>query len=211
MIQDKIRRQSCQGKYQTCCFQDKIKINVSDVLWDIVNSIKSCLPYFTPGRFLEPGQSFLPCENHKKKTKNKKQESKGLWLMQKAIRERSAWTRWLACYTQVLECGSNWTWLGDLESEIWPGACRPLVESSIKMLESFSRWIGCSSFRTTPRASSWQSGKAHTQKSGESVHSIMTSCAQINKKEKRSHHVNWRKAWWAQEVVSITQMEETWS
>lgn len=90
---------------------------------------------------------------------------------------------------------------------MWPGACRPREQSSIKMLEGFSRWIGCSSFRTTPRASSWQSGKAHAQKSGESVHSITTSCAQINKREKRSHNVNWLKAWWAQEVALVTQME----
>lgn len=84
-----------------------------------------------------------------------------------------------------------------------PGACRPRLESSIKVLESFSRWIGRSSFRTTPRASSWQSGKAHTEKSGESVHSITMICAQINKREKSSHQVNWLKAWWAQAVVSI--------
>ena len=84
-----------------------------------------------------------------------------------------------------------------------PGACRPRLESSIKVLESFSRWIGRSSFRTTPRTSSWQSGKAHTEKSGESVHSITMSCAQINKREKSSHQVNWLKAWWAQAVASI--------
>lgn len=112
-------------------------------------------------------------------------------------------TRWPSCYNTLQKVGLDLVgWLIG-GSAARPGASRPRLESSIKVLESFSRWIGRSSFRTTPRASSWQSGKAHTEKSGESVHSITMPCAQINKREKRSHHVNWLKAWWAQEVVSI--------
>lgn len=65
----------------------------------------------------------------------------------------------------------------------------------------------CSSFRTAPRASSWQRGKAHAHKSGEAVQSTAPSCAQINEKEKRSHNVNRLKAWWAQEVASIARTE----
>lgn len=166
-----------------------------------------CLSYFIQGgKFLKPLWSLLP-----RKISPKEKKKLCVWwvgrepkasLVSKTVRRKAWWDKMASMRSKRWEGLDLVGWLIG-GSVARPGACRPRLESSIKVLESFSRWIGRSSFRTTPRASSWQSGKAHTEKSGESVHSITTSCAQINKREKRSHHVNWLKAWWAQEVVSI--------
>lgn len=77
--------------------------------------------------------------------------------------------------------------MGDLWAEVrpGPGPLDPGREFN-KGAGEFQQVNERSSFRTTPRASSWQSGKAHREKSGESVHSITMPCAQINKREKES-------------------------